>query len=267
MNSSYGLLGQLLLFSGQYKRKESHSRGQSSRWEERPTCSVCLWLVLPNSHLTFNSRLLGGNVLCPDCMEFPSQKVYTPVGCTWVYVPSTHWHRTQSRSATRRRRGEDRQRYVEGCLRSGWRGIRGAGISFFMRAFGVCAPSCSFMWLLFSSFSLDWDETEWDSALFLFHPPRHTPASDVGLAINITLSHPAVVSKEWRKRVRCRDTVCREVGSLLCPPERQPLSGIHPLERVWLFEHEVGPDDLPAEIQLRSVIPWWLLGGEKKPHH
>lgn len=41
--------------------------------------------------------------------------------------------------------------------------------------------------------SLDQDETELNSALFLLHLPYHTPTLDVGLPISITLSHSTVV--------------------------------------------------------------------------
>lgn len=75
-------------------------------------------------------------------------------------------------------------------------------------------------------FLLDQDETGWDSALFLLHLPCHIPTLDVGLPISITVSHPAVFFKGWRKYVSHWDTVGREVGSLLCPPVRQPLAGI-----------------------------------------
>lgn len=40
VNNCYELLGQKFLFSVQYKREESHSRGQNSRWDERPVWSV-----------------------------------------------------------------------------------------------------------------------------------------------------------------------------------------------------------------------------------
>lgn len=63
------------------------------------------------------------------------------------------------------------------------------------------APSCGCC--LPPLFLLDRDETERDSALFLLHLPRHTPSLDVGLPTSITLSHPAVVFKGWRKCVSC----------------------------------------------------------------
>lgn len=40
VNNHYELLGQKILFSVQYKREESHSRGQNSRWDERPVWSM-----------------------------------------------------------------------------------------------------------------------------------------------------------------------------------------------------------------------------------
>lgn len=61
------------------------------------------------------------------------------------------------------------------------------------------APSCGCC--LPPLFSLDQDETEWDSALFFLHLPSHASTLDVGLPITIALSHPAVVFKAWRKCV------------------------------------------------------------------
>lgn len=46
------------------------------------------------------------------------------------------------------------------------------------------APSCGCC--LPPLCSLDQDETEWDSALFLFHLPSHASTLDVGLPISIT---------------------------------------------------------------------------------
>lgn len=45
----------------------------------------------------------------------------------------------------------------------------------------ILAPSCGCC--LPPLFSLDQDETEWDSALFLLHSPHHTHMLDVGLPL------------------------------------------------------------------------------------
>lgn len=85
----------------------------------------------------------------------------------------------------------------------------------------ILAPSCGCC--LPPLFSLDQDETEWDSALFLLHPPHHTHMLDVGLPLAsfyLTLKlFPGV-----EKMCHC-DSTCGRLGSFLCPSVGWSLSG------------------------------------------
>lgn len=139
----------------------------------------------------------------PYGVYFPG--VYGLLGCMWVYVLYTRWHHM----ASSQRSSEMWQR--AGKLSSAtWKDIFilddvgfGKLEPVFSHGFLVSvlplAPSCGCC--LPPLFSLDQDETEWDSALSLLHPPCHIPTLDVGLPISIILSHPAAVFGGWRKCV------------------------------------------------------------------
>lgn len=196
VNNSYRLLGQILLFCVQYKREETHSRDQNSGQEERsmePAC-LCGWYY--------------PTVILPSTARFSAEMHSVPT--VWSYGEICGYACSPPTSILRRaslRCGRE-----EGWLRSalwkdvctlddmGFRELEPVSSRRLLVSVLPLAPSCGCC--LPALFLLDRDETERDSALFLLHPPCHTPALDVGLPISITLSHSAVVFEGWRKRVR-----------------------------------------------------------------
>lgn len=174
--------------------------------EEAYVVSVSLCLVLPNSF---------------------SMKIYSILSI-WSYSPerSTPFWEVRGYTccpptavlcrAALRCGKEERWSCMEGCLHMGFRELKSISLHRLLVAVIPLAPLCA--WCLFL-FSLDQDETEWDSALFLLHLPCHTPTLDVGLPINISSSHSAVVFKQWRKCTVTEIQFAEKLGAFCDPGE------------------------------------------------
>lgn len=169
----------------------------------RGPCCLCVSVVGITQQSSYLQQLVfGGNILCPNLMEFTLLESAPFWDVCGVYVLYTQLHHMWRSSEMWQRAGRlSSATWKDICTPAdvGFGELEPVSSHSLLVSVLALAYSCGCC--LHPLFLLDQDETGWDSALFLLHLPCHIPTLDVGLPISITVSHPAVFFKGWRKYV------------------------------------------------------------------